>query len=365
VVLHRLRKAWRGMAHTSVGLALLGAALVVGQAPAKAATTGFFIEGRQFFSIDVETGDSLAIGDTGVDERFSSLAFSPDGTLYAVADSRFIADIEAPRTEPAELYTIDPSSGRATLVGMLAEEHGIALRLTALTFTNDAVALLTGFASGTLETVFVVDVDGASNGRVPVRRLASDTGFFTAAMDTACDGTVLGLSIAIPDGTPDDGRFLHGFDIVFPEGPVPPMVLTKIDPATGATTEIGQTGLLAFALTIPGLAVDRTTGTTWGTLITGEVFTLDTTTGAADSSAGITAADNASRRKPENLAIVPTACEQPATTTTTTTTTTTSSTTTSTTIGTDEEPERESGPRAPAPPARPATPVTVQPTFTG
>jgi hypothetical protein len=377
VVQDKYRQRRRAAALLGVGSLVLAAGLLVGQSPAVADPSGFFIEGRQLFSIDLATGASAAIGSTNVDERFSALAFGPDGTLFAVADSRVTNDVEAPQVDPAELYTIDTGTGAATLVGTLSEDNdnGLPLILTALTFTEDGVALLSGFGPGSVETVFVVDIDGASGGFVPVSRLTDDSGFLTVATDTACDGTVFGVSIALPErdrtpttatvgelpppgslpgvGSLDGGGFVPGVGRTQqPELPAIPMVLTTINPATGATTEVGELGLDASLANHPGLAVDRGADTLWSVLLAGDVFTVDAGSGAGDLPATNSANEAGTARKPQNLAISPVSCSQPTTTTTSSTTTTTS-----TTVVTEDEPD--------PPPADPATPVPAEPNFTG
>ena len=109
--------------------------------------------------------------------------------------------------------------------------------------------------------------------------------------------------------------------------------------------------------TFPGLAIDRASDTTFGVVIAGEVFTIDSASGAADIPSGISANDISGVRRPQNLAISPASCEQ-----TTTTTTPTDSSTTSTTVVTEEN---DPDPAPPAPPAPPATPVPAEPNFTG
>ena len=201
VVRDKIRQGRRAATHVALGLALVGAGVLVGQSPAAAAPNGFFIEGRQFFSIDPATGESALIGSTEVDERFSSLAFGPDGTLFAVADAKISEDVENPQIEPAELYKIDIATGAATLVGMLSENNdtGMAIIMTSLTFTEGGVALMTGVGQDVFETMFVVDIDGASGGLVPVSPLNTNTGFLTLATDTDCDGRIFGISIAVPE----------------------------------------------------------------------------------------------------------------------------------------------------------------------
>jgi hypothetical protein len=133
---------------------------------------------------------------------------------------------------------------------------------------------------------------------------------------------------------------------------IPKVELTTIDPATGATTAIGETGF--SAVQGPSLAIDRATGTLWGVLRDGRLFTVDAASGRATPVEGVMVTTERDRAQPLNLAIRPASCSQPETTTTTApppveTTTTTDPPATTTT----------------APPARAATPVPAQPNFTG
>jgi hypothetical protein len=381
VVVDGQRSRKRFAALLGLGSLVLGASLVVGQVPAVADPSGFFIAGRQLFSIDLATGASAAIGSTGVDERFSALAFGPDGTLFAVADAQLSDDVENRLTEPSELYTIDTRTGQATLVGALSEDgDDLALILSSLTFSDDGTALLTGLRPNDFETVFAVDVEGASGGRVPVSRLTTDSGFATFATDTACDGTVFGASVAIPerdrgdDDTPTtatvgdfpppgsfDPSGVFGDAVVPPVGagrtqqplqPATPLVLTTIDPDTGATSEVGEIGLNLTLSNHPGLAVDRGDDALWSVVLAGGVFAVDAASGTGELPATNSANQAGTPLSPQNLAISPVSCSQP-----TTTTTTTSTTTTSTTVVTADEPD--------PPPAPPATPVPAEPNFTG
>jgi len=67
--------------------------------------------GRSFGTLDLATGVFSVI--SGVD-RFSSLAFLPDGTLYAATGANAVI--------PKTLYTIDPATGTPSVVSVLAHD---------------------------------------------------------------------------------------------------------------------------------------------------------------------------------------------------------------------------------------------------
>jgi Calcium-binding EGF domain/IPT/TIG domain len=67
--------------------------------------------GRSFGTLDLATGVFSVIA--GVD-RFSSLAFLPDGTLYAATGANAVAQ--------KTLYTFDPVNGTPSMVGVLAHD---------------------------------------------------------------------------------------------------------------------------------------------------------------------------------------------------------------------------------------------------
>jgi len=67
---------------------------------------GYTVDGsRRLYRIDLSSGNAIFVGNLGVSGDFEALAFSPDGTLYALEDSSY------------RLYTLDVYTGVATLVG--------------------------------------------------------------------------------------------------------------------------------------------------------------------------------------------------------------------------------------------------------
>src|SRR5690606_35862529 len=72
-----------------VALALAAAVtLAIPTQPASAAPLGFTqmtIDGEdRIYSVDMGTGDTTFIGDTGLEPPTTSLAFAPDGTLFGI-----------------------------------------------------------------------------------------------------------------------------------------------------------------------------------------------------------------------------------------------------------------------------------------
>jgi hypothetical protein len=69
-------------------------------------TAGYTVNGsRNLYRIDLATGNAVLVGSLGVSGDFEALAFSPDGSLYALEDSTY------------KLYTLNLFTGAATLVG--------------------------------------------------------------------------------------------------------------------------------------------------------------------------------------------------------------------------------------------------------
>lgn len=69
-------------------------------------TAGYTVDSlRRLHRIDLVTGNATLVGNLGVSGDFEALAFSPNGTLYALEDSSY------------KLYTLNLITGAATLVG--------------------------------------------------------------------------------------------------------------------------------------------------------------------------------------------------------------------------------------------------------
>jgi hypothetical protein len=385
-----MRTAARG----TVAAAIVVVAMLLGQAPASAAPTGYFV-GRidnvveRLFAVDLATGEATLVGDVvDVDNRekelnISAVAFGRDGDLYAVNDSQ---ESQGGFTN-AELYRIDTSTGDATLVGSL----GYVTAIAGLTFDAEDTPLQGGPTVDSLVepigfTGAFAELDAATGAAAVVR---DDAPTFLSGLAAACGGTVFGLSAPVPveddrdnpDTTtatiptePGGGSTLPpgaggqfepsgNLDSLPPTNqvPAPPLdewALVTVDAATGAETTIGDTGITFFqdqSEGFPDIALDESTGVLHG-IVTDRanrdqqagirLLTVDQATGVATPQQLVTLGGNKLFAEVDNLAIASPECPQrqePPTTTTTTTTT----------------------PDADPPEAPPATPVPAQPSFTG
>lgn len=68
------------------------------------------ITSGQFLTIDMNSGTPTVVGSLGFEDNGAKLAIASDGTLYCIA---------TPAGSGTGLYTVDPSTGAATLVGVL------------------------------------------------------------------------------------------------------------------------------------------------------------------------------------------------------------------------------------------------------
>jgi outer membrane protein assembly factor BamB len=174
--------------------ALAAAAGVAGGADADVM---FLIENRHnvLWSVDVGRLEATEIGSLGVDWEFGGLAFARDGTLYAYNGL------------DNGLYTIDPATGAATLVGTDPEPYGLdTFDINPL--TGEAIAL---------------DV----NDEVWRLDLLTGNATFIANTSAPIDGTASAFG---PDGTLYEANRL-------------PDLLQTIDPATGQVTVVGPLGV--------------------------------------------------------------------------------------------------------------------------
>jgi hypothetical protein len=174
-------------------------------------------------SIDPATGAATVIGDTGLDNIYEGdLDFDPTtGVLYGIQDA---ANAPSP---PRLLFTIDPSTGDATAVG----DVGGRGDLSAMAFDS----------SGTL---FVLNT--------------SDDELLTVNKSTAAIVSSVNLSLAIGALAGMDFHPATGTLYVVDGPPGGTNSLYTLNPATGALTFIGSTGLaqglagLAFLIPEPG-----------------------------------------------------------------------------------------------------------------
>jgi streptogramin lyase len=246
--------------------------------PAQAAPLGFTIENDDgddlLLSIDLATGDTTLIGDTGLEPATRGMAVAPDGTLYGSHDG--------------SLYTLDTGTGVATLVG----PFGCCNTVEAMAFDSSGALWL---VSDNPSNLYSVDpATGAATEVGPI-----DRGLVTGLAAT-CDGSILGT-----DGTSDE--------------------LIAIDPATGDATTVGDFGV---DIGMGSLSYDAS-GELWMLArlpappgAPSRTYSVDPATGAATEVAPSVAANN-----PTSLAISLLDCPEPPTTTTTSTTAAPTSTT--------------------------------------
>jgi len=195
-----------------------------------------------FYSIDPATGTATEIGPTGF-ERCSAMDFGPSGILYATCERPGTPTPIAPPQAPAEH----------------AAAHGAADRST------------------------VRAEEGPFLGDVLIR-IDPATGLGTEIGETGCNNTVPGMSIRSSDGLIFASCFYRNPP---PGGPDPfQFGLVTIDPATGATTPIGQFSAAPFFGNGGGnglaFAADGTLYLAASTTSSiHEYYEVDTTTGVA------------------------------------------------------------------------------------
>jgi hypothetical protein len=266
-----------------VALAALVAVVMPGQ-PASATPLGYTqmtIDGSDLiYAVDLGTGATALVGDTGLEPATTSLAFAPDGTLYGVNDS--------------DLVTIDTATGAATVVGSLT----CCANARGLTFAADGTLYLLMGNPGTFHSV-----DTTTGAATAIGGMGPN---FIGGLGATCDGVFA----------------LDSVDDTF----------ESVDVATGATTAIGPLGANGNG----GLSTD-TSGQLWllgrpEAPVSSESFTIDSATGAATFVATVTG------NAPSALALAPLDCEDPPPSSTTTTTSTTATPTTSTSTPTTTTP---------------------------
>ena len=110
--------------------AVVAAATTVAATSAWAGPIGFSITGADdLVRVDLGTGEVTTVGSLGVSGDFEGLDFSPDGTLFASDDTN------------ADLYTIDPTTGEASLVGSFGFGQA-EIQNTGLAFRDDGTLFM-------------------------------------------------------------------------------------------------------------------------------------------------------------------------------------------------------------------------------
>ncbi len=195
------------------------------------------VNNGDFFSLDLASGVYTFVGNLGVVD-FTGLEFSPDnGLLYGVTLT--------------ELYTINPSTATANLVGTTGMAVAIALA-----------------------------IDGDGNG---YSYDITDDNFYSVDLSTGTATVVgpLGFDAAFGQGMAWDGNtdtiYMTAFNFVLFDSE-----LRTVDPATGATTLIGQMepgALTQYAwVVIPAPALENDACEDARPIFCGSTITGDTTT---------------------------------------------------------------------------------------
>jgi hypothetical protein len=247
---------------------LAGAGVVLAAAPALAQPNGFSVDisDGQLYTVDLATGAATPIGaPSGL--TISSLAFSPNGTLFAIDDFE------------NEIVTVNPTTGATTTVGPL----GVNVEDTGLTFGADGRLWMTSRVNLNLFEVNPTTGTATLVGPTNTKTVAGLTG--------ECAGTLLGLTVSSGDPTSE---------------------LVRIDTATGAGTVIGETNVVVFS---GGLDFDPA-GALFGIddfesgPDSSRVLSIDPATGAAVVVANVEAGGDPVANL-RSLAIAPLSCPAP------------------------------------------------------
>lgn len=229
--------ARRGTLSWTLGLILLaGVCPLSAQTAYSVRSDGDDNRDDYLYSIDLATGEATPIGPTGF-EDVESLAFDRNcATLFAVDD---VTD---------RLLTCDTTTGDCTQVGNL----GVNITDTGLAFADDLSLFLS---------------TDAPKGPTRFFKVSRFTGVATPIGDQGQEVTGLAASPAGIFGLGGDGRDN----------------LVRVDPATGAATQIGKLGAVSPRDGGLDFAVD---GILWGIEDAGfrdpsRIFTVDLETGAA------------------------------------------------------------------------------------
>jgi hypothetical protein len=209
--------------------------------PAVAETNAFTVDASEtaangkLYSIDLTSGTTTEIGQTGQND-IEGLTFACDGTLFGV--NRAARGENVANDQPAQLVTINTTTGTATVVGALGVPPADA-----------------GLTVGTDGKLYMAEVN---NGR-----------FYEVNKTTAAvtDIGLMGDGVEISGlATRADGT-IFGYDRQNTQ-------LVTIDTTTGSASAVGPAG----DHNLVGLDFDAA-GVLWGISGNGEIVTFDTATG--------------------------------------------------------------------------------------
>ena len=171
---------------------------------------GIDVDADTLVAIDKTTGATQAIGSLGIDAVFGQgLDFDPQTGILYLASMSF---------DLASMYTVDPATGAATLIGPLAGElDTMAIAKSGAVCSTPADTPWLGYdvTSGTVTP----DPDQTHPATVNVSFDATDLapGTYTANLcvysnDPSHSRIAIPVNLTVSDGVPDDTIFTDGFD---------------------------------------------------------------------------------------------------------------------------------------------------------
>jgi plastocyanin len=195
--------------------------------------------GGRLWLIDVTTQSASLIGDTGFD-RLGGIAFDSSGTLYGVSGGS---------SNQGTLMTIDPANGTATVIGLLSDPNAA---VDALRFNSQGV-LYGGSFNNSKSVGQLLTID-PSNGNV----LSSLT--LVGSGNSFCPGIAFDSQDVLYGSRGNSSGRTEDLDL--------------IDQVTGVLTPIGPMEAVISDI------VFAPDGILYGSSPTGDLYTIDPTTGA-------------------------------------------------------------------------------------
>ena len=105
--------------------------------------------GLQLRTVNPETGDSAFLANISGTNQIESIAFAPDGTLYATGTP-------SPGARSGHLYTVDLITGEASLIGVMSFD------IDSLTFAPDGYLYGADSRAGTVADLYQIDPASAA-----------------------------------------------------------------------------------------------------------------------------------------------------------------------------------------------------------
>lgn len=195
--------------------------------------------GGRLWLIDVTTQSASLIGDTGFD-RLGGIAFDSSGTLYGVSGGS---------SNQGTLMTIDPANGTATVIGLLSDPNAA---VDALRFNSQGV-LYGGSFNNSKSVGQLLTID-PSNGNV----LSTLT--LVGSGNSFCPGIAFDSQDVLYGSRGNSSGRTEDLDL--------------IDQVTGVLTPIGPMEAVISDI------VFAPDGILYGSSPTGDLYTIDPTTGA-------------------------------------------------------------------------------------